>query len=94
MKDPLRNFNSEEMEASLGLTQYLSPLDNFDDYDYFRTLVQSFRKQDLATLVQALNRPQMEQLTNILQSKRVAIGGNPENTDVRRTVKAKSRKNH
>ena len=91
--DPLRDFNSEEMEASLGLTQYLTPLENFDDYDYFRTLVQSFQKQDLAVLVQALNQVQLGQLTHVLESKRVPVGGNPGNTDIRiiRKVKSKNR---
>lgn len=91
IKDSLKDFNSEEMEASLGLTTYLTPLDNFDDYDYFRTLVQSFQRQDLEIFVKSLNKIQVEQLTRILQSKRVSVGENPAHTEVRKIVKAKAK---
>ena len=93
MKESLKEFNSEEMEASLGLTTYLTPLDSFDEYDYFRTLTKNFQQSDLSILIKTLNKPQVEKLTEILQTKKVAINNNTAHTEPRRIVKPKTRIN-
>ena len=81
------------MEASLGLTTYLTPLDSFDEYDYFRTLTKNFQQSDLSILIKTLNKPQVEKLTEILQTKKVAINNNTAHTEPRRIVKPKTRIN-
>ena len=89
LEESLKAFNSEEMEASLGLTTYLTPLDQFDDYDFFRDLIKSFQKQDLAILMKSLNKIQTDNLYKIMQTKRIPIGDNPGHTDARIKLKPK-----
>jgi hypothetical protein len=92
IKETLKDFNSEEMEASLGLTTYLTPLDTFDEYEYFRNLIKSLQQSDLSVLVKHLNKIQLQKLTEIVQSKKVIIGDNPAHTEVRRVLKPRSNK--
>ena len=81
--------NSEELEANLTLRNFLSPLTEFDDYEYFRSLVKNLNPDSLKDLVSKLNQIQVEKLINILKSKRVQIGDNSNQTDVRRVVTPK-----
>jgi hypothetical protein len=89
LRENFKDFNSEELEANLALTTFLHPLSDFDDYEFFRSLVKSFAANDLQIIVSSMNRPQVEKLTNILKSKRVQIGDNSNQTDVRRVVMPK-----
>ncbi|OMJ89162.1 hypothetical protein SteCoe_8706 [Stentor coeruleus] len=93
LKDVFKDFNSEEMEANLALTTFLNPLEDFDEYDYFKNMVKSLQQNDLAIFIRSLNEIQLKRLQEILQSKKVQIGENPANTDIRRIVKPKKRYN-
>ena len=89
LKENFKDFNSEELEANLALTTFLHPLSEFDDYEYFRSMVKCFNSNDLQILVSNLNKLQVDKLMNILKSKRVQIGENSNQTDVRRVVTPK-----
>ena len=89
LKENFKDFNSEELEANLALTTFFHPLSDFDEYEYFRSMVKSFNPDDLKILVSNLNQIQVEKLMNILKSKRVQIGDNSSQTDVRRVVTPK-----
>jgi ribosomal protein L29 len=85
------DLKNQETEAKLALGTIITPLNEFDEYDFFRQVIGNISKlgQALQMLVSQLQKHQVEQLTEILQRKRVALINYPTQTDVRKVVKAK-----
>ena len=90
-----KKLSSEEIEAELALSTFLTPLASQDEFDYFRNFLQHMNQAAQGTLQQMvckLNQVQGTQLFNIIQSKRVELLGYETSvTDVRRVVKPKRR---
>jgi len=88
--------NSEELEANLALSTFQSPLQQIDEYDYFRSIIANLKQtspDSLKLLVGQLNQIQVQQLTEIIQSKRIKLASAQQDEfEVRRIVKPKSKR--
>eukprot|EP00358_Blepharisma_japonicum_P000260 CAMPEP_0202950962 /NCGR_PEP_ID=MMETSP1395-20130829/27463_1 /ASSEMBLY_ACC=CAM_ASM_000871 /TAXON_ID=5961 /ORGANISM="Blepharisma japonicum, Strain Stock R1072" /LENGTH=87 /DNA_ID=CAMNT_0049656859 /DNA_START=299 /DNA_END=559 /DNA_ORIENTATION=- len=61
------DIGTEEMEALLALTTYISPVLAIDEYENFRGLIKNFAQHSpdgLKSLLEKLTKSQVEELTN------------------------------
>lgn len=91
-----KDVGTEEMEAALALTTFISPVLDIDEYDTFRDLIKSYSTNSLfklKTLAETLNKTELEELAIVLQCKKIRLTGfSSATTDVRRIVRPKKHK--
>lgn len=87
--------STEETEASLTVTQLISPMSSFDEIAYFKEVLSGLNTRNptaIKATISALNADRQQELIEIVMSQRVKLADFPgENTVVRKIVKAKHR---
>mmetsp|Transcript_18956 Transcript_18956/g.34321 ORF Transcript_18956/g.34321 Transcript_18956/m.34321 type:complete len:1053 (+) Transcript_18956:1737-4895(+) len=90
-----QTFDNEEGQANLSLVKLMTPLQQVDEYQHFKSILNGIRKRSpeaLARLIAPLSAEHKQQLETIVISERVKINQLAgENTAVRKKVKAKKR---
>lgn len=84
-------FEKEENELAVVVSTMFNDLTGFDEYQGFKDLLQGLQnaaQDEFQRLVQSLDKEQVEDLTEIIRSKRVLVGnGFTTLTEVRKIVK-------
>ena len=87
----LSGFEKEENELAVVVSTMFNDLNAFDEYQGFKELLQALQnanQEDFQRLVQSLDKDQVDDLTEIIKSKRVLVGnGFTTSTEVRKIVK-------
>jgi hypothetical protein len=91
--NPNSNQSSEETEASLTVTQLVSPLTKLDEIAFFKEVLnrlQANNPQGMRSTVSSLSEDRKKNLMDIIMSQKVKILDYPgDNTVIRKIVKAK-----
>ena len=86
---------TEETEASLAVTQLMSPLNTLDEIAFFKDLLHGLQQRNpngIKAIIAALSEDRRKDLMEIVRSQRVKINDFPgDNTVVRKIVKARHR---
>jgi hypothetical protein len=86
------SFDKEESELAVRVSTMFHDLSTFDEYQFFKDLLQSLQNnapQEFQRLVQSLRKDQVDDLTDIVKSRRVQLGtGLGSVTEIRKIVKA------
>jgi len=86
------SFEKDESELSIRVSTMFHELGSFDEYAYFKDLMQRLQnsaQNDFSRIIQELTKEQVEDLTDIIKSKRVHLGNGISNiTEIRKIVKA------
>jgi hypothetical protein len=86
------NFDDEEISTNIRISTMLHGLNSLDEYQKFKNLLKSMqnsRPHDFVKLIQSLNREEVDDLTEIIKSQRIQLGGFLDVTEIRKIVKPK-----
>lgn len=85
-------FEKEESELSIRVSTMFHELSTFDEYAYFKDIMQNIQNNSLeefSRIIQDLDKEEVDDLTEIIKSKRVQLGNGLNNiTEIRKIVKA------